>query len=87
MTNNLKIMIDNSKYCPECAGLMLYNSTNRCLICSSCGLSLKHYEFYIYWRRIKDQDREYMDDYQRNKARRKEWLDWYKKSRDEKANY
>jgi len=73
--------------CPECAGNMKYNPDNRHMVCSSCGLSLTRYELDRYWYRIRDERGSEADEVTKAKNRRKEWLDWYSKSKDEKKNY
>jgi DNA-directed RNA polymerase subunit M/transcription elongation factor TFIIS len=73
--------------CPECAGNMKYNPVNRLMVCSSCGLSLTRNELDRYWSRIRNERGSDADEVQKAKDRRKEWLDWYSKSKDEKQNY
>ena len=66
---------------------MKYNPDNRHMVCGSCGLSLTRYELDRYWYRIRDERGAEADEVQKAKNRRKEWLDWYSKSKDEKKNY
>ncbi|NHJ19327.1 MAG: hypothetical protein EAX91_00180 [Candidatus Lokiarchaeota archaeon] len=66
---------------------MKYNPINRLMVCSSCGLSLTRNELDRYWSRIRDERGSDADEVQKAKDRRKEWLDWYSKSKDEKQNY
>ncbi|MBY8987230.1 MAG: hypothetical protein KGD61_02160 [Candidatus Lokiarchaeota archaeon] len=73
--------------CPECAGNMKYNPDNRLMVCSSCGLSLNRSELDGTWHRIRDERGSDADETQKAKNRRKEWLDWYSKSKEEKKNY
>ena len=73
--------------CPECAGNMKYNPDNRHMVCGSCGLSLTRSELDRYWYRIRDERGSDADEVTKAKNRRKEWLDWYSKSKDEKKNY
>ncbi|MBY8979397.1 MAG: hypothetical protein KGD72_03305 [Candidatus Lokiarchaeota archaeon] len=73
--------------CPECAGKMKYNPDNRLMACGSCGLSLSRYELDHYWSNIRDERGSDADEVTKAKNRRKEWLDWYSKSKDEKKNY
>ncbi|MHA1293620.1 MAG: hypothetical protein ACTSQJ_13255 [Promethearchaeota archaeon] len=73
--------------CPECAGKMTFNSAIKQVVCNSCGLSLSRHELDQYWRKIKSQNIDDLDDLQRKKQRKKEWLDWYAKSKSEKENY
>jgi transcription initiation factor TFIIIB Brf1 subunit/transcription initiation factor TFIIB len=70
--------------CPECAGKMTYNPANRMMVCNSCGLSLNRNELDRYWSKVRDERGSDADVVQREKNRRKEWLDWYSKSKDEK---
>ena len=73
--------------CPECAGKMEFNYINKHMVCKSCGLSLTRHDLDQYWKKIRDQNIAEDDDMQRKKSRRKEWLDWYSKSKDEKSQY
>ncbi len=73
--------------CPECAGKMEYESATKSLICGSCGLSLKRSELDDYWKKIKRQNIDGDDEYSQKKARRKDWLEWYSKSKAEKEKY
>ena len=73
--------------CPECAGVMKYIPDTKSMVCKSCGLSLTRAELDSYWKKIKDQNVSDGDDFQRQKSRRKEWLDWYSKSKSEKERY
>ncbi len=70
--------------CPECAGKMTFNPANRMMVCNSCGLSLTRFELDRYWSKVRDERTSDADVVQREKNRRKEWLDWYSKSKDEK---
>jgi len=70
--------------CPECAGKMTFNPANRMMVCNSCGLSLTRFELDRYWSKVRDDRSSDADVSQREKNRRKEWLDWYSKSKDEK---
>ncbi len=70
--------------CPECAGFMKYVSFNKQMICSSCGLSVTRHELDIMWKKVRDSNFNDNDDHQRKKSKRKEWLDWYSKSKEEK---
>lgn len=73
--------------CPECAGNMKYNPINRLMVCGSCGLSLARDELDRYWSRIRNERGSDADEVKKAKDRKKEWLDWYSKSKDEKQNY
>jgi len=57
------------------------------MVCSSCGLSLSRYELDQFWRNIRDERGSNSDEVSKAKNRRKEWLDWYTKSKEEKKNY
>jgi len=57
------------------------------MVCSSCGLSLSRYELDQFWRNIRDERGSNSDEISKAKNRRKEWLDWYTKSKEEKKNY
>ena len=57
------------------------------MVCGSCGLSLSRYELDHYWSNIRNERGSDADETQKAKNRRKEWLDWYSKSKDEKKNY
>jgi hypothetical protein len=57
------------------------------MACGSCGLSLSRYELDHYWSNIRDERGAATDEVQKAKNRRKEWLDWYSKSKEEKKNY
>ena len=68
--------------CPECAGPMkyaLYRYT-----CKRCGLSLTRIELDDLKEKLRDQVKyEKTKDFEKEK-RRKEYLDWYLSSKDEK---
>ncbi len=73
--------------CPECAGKMTFNHKSKSMVCNSCGLSLTRGELDNYWKKIRTQNMSDDDEFQRKKNRRKEWLDWYSKSKSEKERY
>ncbi|MFX1398826.1 MAG: hypothetical protein ACFFAS_17485 [Promethearchaeota archaeon] len=73
--------------CPECAGKMTFNSMIKQMVCNSCGLSLSRHDLDSYWQKIRTENQDNSDELQRKKNRRKEWLDWYSKSKDEKNKY
>ena len=73
--------------CPECAGKLTYNPNNRMMVCNSCGLSLSRGELDTYWKKIKTQNIDDQDEFQQKKNRRREWLDWHSKSKDDKEKY
>lgn len=73
--------------CPECAGSMTYNSNLKMIVCNSCGLSLTRQELENYWKKIRSENVLEEDDLQQKKSRKKEWLDWYSKSKSEKEQY
>ena len=72
--------------CPECAGKTKYNPANRMMVCGSCGLSLTRGELDTYWKKIKSQNFDDQDEFQRKKSRRKEWLDWHTSSKNSKSD-
>ena len=73
--------------CPECGGFMKFIPDTKSMVCNSCGLSLKRHELEIYWQKIRSQNIVNDDELQVKKKRRKEWLDWYSKSKAEKERY
>lgn len=73
--------------CPECAGFMKFIPKTKAMVCNSCGLSLSRGELDKYWKKIKDQNVNEEDEHQRKKSKRKDWLDWYSKSKSEKERY
>mgnify|MGYP006298511339 CR=1 FL=1 len=73
--------------CPECAGKMEWESALKMMVCQSCGLSLNRHELDSYWKEIKQQNINEADEYQDKKRRKKDWLDWYSKSKDDKKDY
>lgn len=72
--------------CPECVGKMEYNSSIKQLVCSSCGLSLSRHELEMYWKKIRE-DRASEDAIEKTKKKRKDWLDWYSKSKEDKRRF
>lgn len=56
------------------------------MVCNSCGLSLTRYELDHYWDKVRSENIT-PDNVQKEKNRRKEWLEWYSKSKEEKKNY
>ena len=66
---------------------MKYNPDNRLMVCGSCGLSLSRYELDRTWNRIRNECGSDADEVTKAKNRRKEWLDWYSKSKEEKNKY
>ncbi|MHA1274828.1 MAG: hypothetical protein ACTSVV_18810 [Promethearchaeota archaeon] len=73
--------------CPECAGKMRYQPGIKMMVCESCGLALTRHELDAYWQKIRDENIGDEDDYQKKKKERKEWLEWYSKSKSEKERY
>ena len=57
------------------------------MVCSSCGLSLSRFELDQFWHKIRNDRGLESDEVQKAKNRRKDWLDWYSKSKEEKKNY
>ncbi len=73
--------------CPECGGFMKYQSAIKQIVCQSCGLSLTRHELDMYWKKVRDENAIEVDDSQRKKNRRIDWLEWYSKSKSEKESY
>ena len=73
--------------CPECAGFMKFQPKTKAMVCKSCGLSLTRSELDIYWKKIRDSNSSEGDEFQQKKSRRKDWLEWYSKSKAEKEKY
>ncbi|MEJ2250583.1 MAG: hypothetical protein P8Y70_16140 [Candidatus Lokiarchaeota archaeon] len=73
--------------CPECAGNMKFNPKTKSLVCQSCGLSLQRHELENYWSKIKNDNIDDLDESSRRKQRRKDWLDWYASSKEDKERY
>ena len=68
-------------YCPECGGLMRYNSITKRYVCKSCGLSLTHQELI----ELRDRLRPTFETSEERKRReRREYLKWWLKSKEEK---
>ena len=70
--------------CPECEELMKYHSAIKQIVCQSCGLSLTRHELDSDWKKVRNENAPEADDSQRKKNRRKEWLEWYSSSKEEK---
>ncbi|MFX1478151.1 MAG: hypothetical protein ACFFCI_08460 [Promethearchaeota archaeon] len=68
----------------KCGGLMKYQSAIKQVVCQSCGLSLTRQELDGYWKKVRNENISEVDESQRKKNRRKEWLDWYSSSKDSK---
>ena len=66
---------------------MTFNPNIKQQVCNSCGLSLSRHELDNYWKKVRQENISDDDDMQVKKNRRKEWLDWYSKSKSEKENY
>ncbi|KKK43140.1 hypothetical protein LCGC14_1018920 [marine sediment metagenome] len=73
--------------CPECGGFSKYQSFSKLIVCQSCGLSLTRHELDGYWKKVRDENFSNADESQKKKNRRKEWLDWYSKSKSEKESF
>ncbi|KKN04323.1 hypothetical protein LCGC14_1098610 [marine sediment metagenome] len=73
--------------CPECGGFSKYQSHSKLVVCQSCGLSLTRHELDGYWKKVRDENFSNADESQKKKNRRKEWLDWYSKSKSEKESF
>lgn len=70
--------------CPECGGLMKYHSAIKQIVCQSCGLSVTRHELDSDWKKVRNENVPEADDSQRKKNRRKEWLEWYSASKNDK---
>ncbi|KKN37935.1 hypothetical protein LCGC14_0758570 [marine sediment metagenome] len=66
---------------------MKYHSDIKQIVCKSCGLSLTRAELDSYWKKIRNENVTAVDDSTRKKNRRKEWLEWYSKSKSEKESF
>ena len=73
--------------CPECGGKMKYIPNTKAMVCQSCGLSLSRFELENYWKKIRSENFSEADESQQRKNRRKEWLEWYSKSKSEKEGF
>jgi transcription initiation factor TFIIIB Brf1 subunit/transcription initiation factor TFIIB len=73
--------------CPECGGKSKYQSKSKQIVCQSCGLSLTRHELDGYWKKVRDENLSNADESQQKKNRRKEWLDWYSKSKSDKESF
>jgi len=73
--------------CPECGGFSKYQSKVKQVVCQSCGLSLTRHELDGYWKKVRDENVSNADESQQKKNRRKEWLDWYSKSKSDKESF
>jgi ribosomal protein L37AE/L43A len=67
-------------FCPECGGETHYDSSLKRYICRSCGLSLTYQE--LIEMKVKMQQSPELDEYERRKKRRKEYLDWWFSKRE-----
>ena len=70
--------------CPECGGFMKYQSAIKQMVCQSCGLSLTRHELDRDWKKARSENITNVDESQRKKDRRKEWLDWFSASKESK---
>lgn len=66
---------------------MKYHSAIKHVVCQSCGLSLTRHELDRYWKKVRSENIAEMDEAQQKKNKRKEWLEWYSKSKSEKESY
>jgi hypothetical protein len=66
---------------------MKYHSAIKQIVCQSCGLSLTRHELDRYWKKVRSENITEGDDLQQKKNKRKEWLEWYSKSKSEKESY
>jgi len=51
----------------------------------SCGLSLTRHDLDQYWKKIRESNIGDDDDSTKKKSRRKEWLEWYSSSKEDKS--
>ena len=68
----------------KCGGFMKYQSAIKQIVCQSCGLSLTRHELDRYWKKVRNENATDIDESQRKKNRRKDWLDWYSSSKEDK---
>ena len=66
---------------------MKYHSAIKQMVCQSCGLSLTRHELDRYWKKVRSENIAEVDVMQQKKNKRKEWLEWYSKSKSEKESY
>ncbi|TFF93331.1 MAG: hypothetical protein EU543_03870 [Promethearchaeota archaeon] len=66
---------------------MTYNPNLKSMVCNSCGLSLTRYELDNYWKKIKEQNLNDADESEKSRQRKKEWLEWYSRSKEDKERY
>lgn len=66
---------------------MKYHSAIKQIVCQSCGLSLTRHELDRYWKKVRNENIAEADIMQQKKNKRKDWLEWYSKSKSEKESY
>ena len=66
---------------------MKYHSAIKQVVCQSCGLSLSRHELDMYWKKVRNENITDVDQVQKQKNRRKEWLEWFSSSKSDKENY
>ncbi|MFX1596667.1 MAG: hypothetical protein ACFFBK_11460 [Promethearchaeota archaeon] len=66
---------------------MKYHSAIKQVVCQSCGLSLSRHELDMYWQKVRNENVTEVDQVQKQKNRRKEWLEWFSSSKSDKENY
>jgi hypothetical protein len=66
--------------CPECAGIMEWNSNLKMVVCLSCGLTVTRTELDRMWKEIRENNIQQIDEYDKKKLRKKDWLEWYQSS-------
>ncbi|MFX0036537.1 MAG: hypothetical protein ACFE9I_12975 [Candidatus Hermodarchaeota archaeon] len=71
----------------KCGGFMKYHSAIKQVVCQSCGLSLSRHELDMYWQKVRNENISDVDQVQKQKNRRKEWLEWFSSSKSDKENY
>ena len=53
----------------------------------SCGLSLNDHDLDMYWEKVRNQNISESDESEKKKNKRKDWLDWYSSSKEDKDKY
>jgi len=70
--------------CPECAGKMTYNNMMKQMVCNSCGLSMTRHDLDTSWQKVRSQNYSDSDDKDKARSKRKDWLEWYSSSKEDK---
>lgn len=66
---------------------MKYHSDIKQIVCKSCGLSVTRHELESDWKKVRNENASDADVSQQKKDRRKEWLEWYSSSKNEKKDF